>query len=189
MSEFIVEPTQQAFWHRLICDAESRSHCVLDEQGESYLVFLLMRYLKRPDIVRSVLALQFLRAAEASGRQREIDMQDLGDQCLLYAGLFPGQASKRRVRLSYFVDLGQAAYTAVADGAASGASSLYRSLAETFVSLTSVLRAVRTNDSATTDRYLQAIELWSDSANTRVWEALARETDALPAPEMERRRH
>lgn len=189
MTEFIVEPTQQAFWHRLIREAETRSRCALDEQGESYLVFLLMRYLKRPDLVRSVLALQFFRAAAASGRQREIDMQDLGDKCLLYAGLFPGQASRRRVKLSYFVDMGQAAYGTVAEGAAEGAASLYRSLAETFLSLASVLRAVRPDDPMGEDRYWQALKLWNDHTQRRTREALDRDSEAIPAPDPNALKH
>ena len=89
MNELMIEPTAKASWHRLVKEAEERLSCHLDEEKESYLVFLLMRYLTRADLARTVLALRFLEAIGSQGRLREDRLQNVGDQCLLYAGLFP----------------------------------------------------------------------------------------------------
>lgn len=143
MHELILEPTMQASWHRLVTEAEERGDCRLDEDSESYLVFLLMRYLQRPDLVRSILALRFLRAANASGRAGIEQMQDVGDQCLLYAGFYPEQAARRRVSVSYFINLGRTAYDTVASRRERATAKLFHELAETFVGLMDVLHTIR----------------------------------------------
>lgn len=182
MSELILEPTAKAIWHRLVTEAEQRSRCQLDEQKESYLVFLLMRYLQRPDMVKSVLALRFLSAARASGRVRDGKLQDVGDQCLIYAGLFPEQAERRRVRISYFVDLGRTAYMGLADAGPRGTASLFAGLAAAFVHLMDVLRAMRAVEQQALFTALQAAETWSETGSPLALQELGRYTDAIPIP-------
>lgn len=146
MSSLILEPTAQATWHRLVSEAAINAGQTLDESRESYLVFLLMRYLQRPDIVRTVLALSFLRGMQQQGRVRQDKMQDVGDQCLIYAGLFPEQANRRRVKLDYFISLGRSAYSCVAENTTRGCAALYHELADTFVGLADVLSAIRADE-------------------------------------------
>lgn len=179
MQELIVEPTAKATWHRLIVEAEERAGCELDEGKESYLVFLLMRYLQRPDLVRTVLALRFLEALRAQGRQRIDELQDVADQCLLYAGLFPEQAERRRVRLSYFVDLGRSAYQGLAEHSTRANALLFGGLADAFVGLTDVLRATRDSGDGMLTA-LQAAETWSETGSGLAFRELSRYTDALP---------
>ncbi len=180
MSELIIEPTAKAAWHRLVKDAEQRASCELGEASESYLVFLLMRYLQRPEIVRAVLALNFLRATQDQGRSRGEALQEVGDQCLIFAGLFPEQAYRRRVRVSYFIELGRAAYDAAAGEHKRGYARLYAELAETFVHLTDVLRALRGADNHPVHAALLAAEHWSETGSPAALRELARYTDAIP---------
>ncbi|MDN5869288.1 MAG: hypothetical protein L0H73_00970 [Nitrococcus sp.] len=169
MSRLILEPSATAAWHRVVTEAASDAECELDEQRESYLVFLLMRYLRRPELVRSVFALKFLQALLSRGRMRRDRLQEVGDQCLIFAGLFPEQAERRRVRLSYFVDLGRSAYSDLADAPHAGSAELFHTLACTFVVLTDVLRAIRQRDGSPAMTALQAAEcsLETDSALAR----------------------
>lgn len=182
MQELIVEPTAKAVWHRLIVEAEARSGCELDEGKESYLVFLLMRYLQRPDLVRTVLAMRFLQALRSRGRRRVEELQDVGDQCLIYAGLFPEQAERRRVRLSYFVDLGRSAYHGMAEHSTRANAVLFGGLAEAFVHLMDVLRATRESQQQALLSALQAAESWSETGSRLAYRELGRHTDAIPQP-------
>jgi hypothetical protein len=182
MQELIVEPTAKAVWHRLIVEAEERSGCELDEGKESYLVFLLMRYLQRPDLVRTVLAMHFLHALRAQGRERAGKLQDVGDQCLIYAGLFPEQAERRRVRLSYFVDIGRAAYHGLAETGTRANAVLFGGLADAFVHLMDVLRATRDSEQQALLSALQAADAWSQTGSRLAYRELGRYTDAIPQP-------
>lgn len=184
MTRLILDATATAAWQRLIHEAGAAGAPTLDEDRESYLVFLLMRYLRRPDMVRAIMAVEFLRGLRQSGRLRRDRLQAVGDQCLIFAGLFPEQAERRRVRLSYFVDLGRTAYSEVAEVDAVGLAELFHSIAEGFVAMADVLRAIRElPEGAATMGPLEAAEraLAGDSALAR--ERLAGVTDAtLIAP-------
>ena len=57
MSKLVLHPTSTAQWHSLVCEAESASNIYLDEELQSYLVFLLMRFLDKPAMAAKVLAL------------------------------------------------------------------------------------------------------------------------------------
>lgn len=143
MSQLILEASAAATWQRVLQEAAERIRLPLDEECESYLVLTLLHYLGRPELVRSVLALQFLDALTADGRYRRDSLRDVGDQCLLYAGLFPEQTRRRRVSTRYFIDLGRTAYREVAEDTPNALGALYASLAGTFESLACVLCALR----------------------------------------------
>lgn len=188
MSRLIVEPSATAMWHRVVTEAACRAECELDEQRESYLVFLLMRYLRRPEMVRSVLALKFLQGLLSRGQRRRDSLQEVGDQCLLFAGLFPEQAERRRVRLSYFVDLGRSAYGNLAGAPHADSAELFHALARTFVVLTDVLRAVRQQNDAPVMTALQAAELSLETDSALAQRVLRQYTDGtLVAPSGHRR--
>lgn len=182
MTRMIVEPTEAAGWHRAVTEAAEQAACPLDPDRESYLVFLLMRYLRRRDIARVVLALAYLRSHQiGAGRARRDALQEVGDLCLLFTGLFPEQAARRRVRLSYFVDMGRSAYNGVADSLSPRAGALYAELAESFVSLADVLGALRQGeDGAQVMGVLDAAERYLQTGSSLARRELARYTDATP---------
>src|SRR5690606_34056372 len=110
MSTLLLEPNSTAQWYRLICEAEQSVKINLEEDLESYLVFLLMRFVQKPDIGSHVVALELLKTTQVNGRISTENLQRIGDICLLLSGLFPLRALKRCVRVSYFVNIGQTAY-------------------------------------------------------------------------------
>ncbi len=191
MSE-ILEPTGDvAQWHELVIDAEKHAGVRLDEELESYLVFTLMRYLRRPELAQRVLALDFLESFQQQARQRRESLRDVGDQCLLFSGLFPRRAERRRVRVSYYVDLGRSAYHNLADNL-SELARLFGRMAEEFVSAMDVLQAIRTVGGQPGGlTALQAHDLWADTGSRSARAELARHTGAQPiAPGKDRdRRH
>src|SRR5437899_10481277 len=113
MSRLIIQPTEIAQWQELIKEAENSSQLVLNEELESYLVFLLIRFTGQPQLAKSVLALEFLENSRCLGQKQQEELRNVGDKCLLISGLFPGRAQRRRVKISYFVQLGQNAYVAL----------------------------------------------------------------------------
>lgn len=180
MADLVLEPTATAQWQSLVLEAEAACECRLGEELESYLVFLLMRFVAQPDLAGRIMALEFLNGALSQGSQRTAQLRDVGDQCLLFSGLFPAQAERRLVRVSYFVDLGRSAYDMLARHLERAAGDIYLNLAEGFVNLRDVLQAMRELDGQPALGTLQQLELWADTGSRRAWQAVRDATDALP---------
>lgn len=173
MTTLILEPTITAQWQALVKAAENSSHLILNEELESYLVFLLTRFNTHPEIVKSVLGLEFLNSYYLAGRAQQEQLRDVGDKCLLFAGLFPGRAERRRVKVSYFVELGQGAYNLLASLSKQKMAELYMTLGKRFVVLMDVLQAMRAVDGDSLTP-LQAFELWHDSGSQQALAVLRR---------------
>ncbi len=140
--KLLTQSTPLALWYEIIQEAESKSGISLKQDLESYLIFLLIRYIKRPDLLHQILATEFLTGLKHSQSKRIIVLQEVGDQCLLFSGLFPGIAERRLVKLSYYVNLGQSAYA----GVSRIRNDLFSSLSHQFVRVMNVLQATREND-------------------------------------------
>lgn len=144
MSDLILtDATRTALWHDLVRDAERRAKRPLAEDIQSYLVFTLMRLTSDAALGARILALDFLQSFGIHGQRRADELRDVGDRCLLLAGLYPEQAERRAVPLSYFCALGSSAYEALSEDLRTGARSLYEQLAKSFRALVRVLIEVR----------------------------------------------
>ena len=53
MSELLIQTSATAEWLSLVTEAESAAELHLDEDMQSYLVFLLMRFTERPELAGS----------------------------------------------------------------------------------------------------------------------------------------
>ena len=102
-------------WQALVSEAAERAGCAHDESRESYLVFMLLRHQKDGQLLTRTQALDWLRAHAQAGRLRDESLREVGDRCLLIAGLYPALAERRRVDVGYFMDLGRSAYLGIAD--------------------------------------------------------------------------
>ena len=122
------QPTATAQWQELVRDAASWRGHSLDEDLESYLVFMLMRFTSMPDAVHEAVGRQFLEAQALFGSERNEQLRLTGDRCLLICGLFPEQAKRRLVRISYFVRVGRSCYCELADRLKAGESKLFTRL-------------------------------------------------------------
>lgn len=142
MRKLKLHPTPTAQWHSLVCEAESASNIFLDEELESYLVFLLMRFLDKPDIAHKVLALEYIDSMLSSGQRKEEKLRDVGDVCLIHAGLFPERAKRKRVSEQYFIDLGCGAYQQLSVVVENQIADVYYRLSQSFVSLRDLLQAM-----------------------------------------------
>ncbi|MDY6978308.1 MAG: hypothetical protein SV201_00390 [Pseudomonadota bacterium] len=181
------EHTPLSQWHTLVSEAEQAVGVTLEPELESYLVFTLMRYLNRPEMAQRVLALDYLEAAHCQGREQQERLRDVGDQCLLYSGLFPRRAERRRVRVSYYVDLGRSAYHHLGSSGIP-LSALYAELAQTFVLAMDILQAIRNLRREQQLDPLGSLELWQDTGSNVARQALSDITDATPQPDPDARR-
>jgi hypothetical protein len=172
MNHLIVHSTSLAQWYTLVNEAEDLFGRHLDTELESYLVFLLQRYANKPDLVASILALDYLDSIETTGSRRAEKLRDVGDKCLLFSGFFPEIAPKRLVTVSYFVELGRRAYHYLAAINSQGVltTELYSLLRQHFVHLLDLLLYIRElSGDKQSLTLLQASELWR---NTRSQYAL-----------------
>ncbi len=143
MSAILSDVPQLGLWTDLVHEAERGSAVRLDEDLESYLVLLLIAHTRDVQLDRNAVALEFLRAREWSGSRLKQELREVGDRCLLLAGLYPEQAQKRMVSVRYFLDLGSRAYDELANSLTAGLAELYDRLAQAFARVVRVLLEVR----------------------------------------------
>ena len=143
MKELILHPTDTSQWHALVNEAQASTRLVLNENTESYLVFLLMRFSQTTRLMESVVAVDFLASMHSSGRRQVELLRDVGDKSLLLCGLFPGMAEKHHVKLDYFRDMGQAAYLTAGELQENTLAELYFQLSNQFTTMQQILQAMR----------------------------------------------
>ncbi len=172
MDKLILNPTDVAQWHALISEAIAKQEIALPEELESYLVFLLMRFSQNPTVGSSIIALEFLQSHQFQGQKRADSLREVGDKCLLFSGLFPGNAIKRQVSVSYFVDIGRAAYQSLSTIEEQTRRVLYKMLSQEFVMMMDVLQATRQISGIPLLLPLQAEEMYVDLGNEVALESL-----------------
>ena len=175
MSIYAVHTSEAARWHALLTAAEAEAQSCLGRELESYVVFMLLRYVGRPELAGTSLALEYLESLLATGRIQHENLHDVGDQCLLFTGLFPEHAERQHVPVSYFVKLGRTAYQYLAaDG-----DPLFATLSARFVHLMDVLQIMRElGDGHPCLDPIAAYNLWLDTGSPHAWRTL---TEGLPA--------
>ena len=175
MSQVQMDKTATAQWQTLVQDAEAFNGVSLNEELESYLVFLLMRYMQQPGLASKVVALEYLNSAQAQGSERQERMRDVGDQCLLFSGLFPNLAERRLVKISYYVNIGRSAYMNVSGLTQAALANMYNNLSKSFVDLMDTLQAIRNmNSNQMQLQPLVAYELWQDTQSKQARHALSK---------------
>ena len=161
---FILDSSELAQWHTLVHEAERDYGCRLDENMQSYLVFTLMRFARDQQLNSTALAIDYLNSHRLPLNLRSEQLRDIGDQCLLVAGLYPQSAEKRQVGASYYVDLGRSAYHHVSTVTQQGIAELYQQLAESFILLMDLLLTIR-QYSIPAMPPIAAMELWQKTGS------------------------
>lgn len=163
MSRIVLHPTETAHWHSLVCEAEQAARHFLDEELQSYLVFLLMRFLGKPQIASSIVALEYIKGMRETGQCQHDTLRTVGDTCLLHAGFFPERAKRRRVSTTYYMELGCGAYLRLADAIDHGLSTVYGRLSEEFATIMTILQAMRELGGDTIPEQFHALQQWQTS--------------------------
>ncbi len=169
----LVNESVLRLWQDVIKQAENSCSIELNGTLEVYLISLLIRYTARPEIAQHVFATTFLEALKMHEAQRRLYLQKIGDECLLFTGLFPQITEKRHVNLGYFVDLGRSAYATISKTA----DDLYGSLSFQFVVLMDVLQSIRQYPDLLP---LQAYEQWNDVGSQRALKMLQQYIQGVP---------
>lgn len=181
MSDFAIQSVSTAQWHALVSRAEAATGCVLGETVESYVVGLLMRFSGNPQKLTRLLSLDYLNDDYLRSKSRSDRLRDIGDHCLLFAGLFPDYAERHTVRLSYFVGLGQSAYEQLGEADSDDKAPLYACLSKEFVQLMDLLQAMHElRDDRAQLTPLDAFDLWSDTGSRQAYRVIRSVTDAFP---------
>lgn len=169
----LTNTTTIALWHDVIAQAQDRCAVSLDKELEAYLIQLLDRYTNKPELLKQIIATAFLDALKLKRQQRDVSLQHVGDQCLLFTGLFPHMIEKRHVKIRYFVDLGRSAYASIF----TGSNLIFNNLAMEFVLLMDILQSVRQCSELLP---LQAYEQWHELGSQRAYKILQSYTKATP---------
>ena len=139
----ILTDNQTALWVDLVHEAEHDASAPLDEELESYLVFLLIAHMRDTQLHRNAVAIDYLLAKSQIGQRHRDELRTVGDRCLLLAGLYPEQAQQRMVGLDYFISMGSQAYHELAHALRAAVGGLYENLAQAFARVVRVLLEVR----------------------------------------------
>lgn len=161
----LVNENAPLLWQETIKLAETRCSITLDQKLEAYLVSLLMRYTNDVLLAKRVLAINYLEAQQKQAHQREVSLQMVGDECLLYAGLFPQAANKKQVKISYFVELGRSSYISISHTS----NDLFETLAFHFVILMDVLQSIGHSSLLMP---IEAYDLWQEVGSQRAYNIL-----------------
>lgn len=143
MKNLILHPTDISQWYALVTEAEVASQLNLNENTESYLVFLLQRFVQEPELLESVVALDALAALQEPTHLQIEKLKLVGDKSLLVCGLFPGLATRRHVSVEYYSQMGQAAYLTISACQEQASAELYLQLSQYFPQLRKILQAMR----------------------------------------------
>ena len=161
-----------AQWQKLVLDGEKASDIQLGEELESYLVFLLMRYLEKPEMTNRIMAMEYLSSMESSGQLQQEQLRDVGDCCLLFSGFFPKIAEKRRVRISYYVNIGRTAYHHLAETCQTKLADMFHEVGDGFIHLMDVLQAIRSFENEALLSPMAAMDLWQDTRSSQALQSL-----------------
>lgn len=177
MSTLVLHPTSTAQWQALVSEAQVAAACQLDENMESHLVFLLMRFATSPDLASRMIAIDYLESMLWSGSDRHQQLRDVGDHCLLLSGLFAERAGSRQVGVSYYINIGRSAYHQLSEHLQRGIAEVYAEASHYFVALRDVLHAMRELDA----NYpcmapILAHELWHENGSHYARQSLQRMT-------------
>lgn len=167
-------PSNLILWQDLIKAAEDRCSVNLEEDLEVYLTVLLARYVNKPEVAKQILAEAFLEALNHSAQHRVTSLQTVGDQCLIFAGLFPRAAARKHVNIAYFVDMGRSAYSAISKAA----NDLFACLALHFVVLMDVLQSIGPHEQILLP--LEAYDQWNAVGSRRAYKILQEYSKAIP---------
>ena len=146
MTQMIIHNTPLAQWHALVNEAQLKSCIALSEDLESYLVFLLMRFMRNVGLDDHKIAIDFLTNVSLSEAQSCDDLQHVGDKCLLFSGLFSDRSTSEHGRARYLIDIGQSAYDTLSNHYSAQNRDLFSQLACEFTSLCHVLTRLGDNE-------------------------------------------
>lgn len=126
VNDSLIEPTTslQSFFKERIESAVDK-HCIdSDEDAVWYLTQLLCNYAQSSSFLDNTgtraaltpLAEYYRQAIEtSSSHERRLQLRRLGDVAMVVSGLFSGALNRKAVGVDYYISMGEAAYSTLAD--------------------------------------------------------------------------
>lgn len=146
-AEAILNETTTSLWFDFVRHGQHRASQPLEVDLQSYLVFMLLRYMARPEIFDGTLAIRYLSATTEYGYTKKIaDLNNIGDVSLIMAGLYPESHQARNVSDDYFLNIGRMAFFDLAsclEYRKPAEAKLYKKVGRGLSTLASVLFAAR----------------------------------------------
>ena len=142
-NKIIIADTAVASWQNILSEIQAKNSIYLGDELESYMVFMLMRFVEKFELVDTIVSMDILASQQLSDNIKEVKLRDVGDSCLIFAGLFPGRAYKRNVKNTYYVEMGQLAYSMLSNVKTIQLANVYSALANNFPLLVRLLKEIR----------------------------------------------
>ena len=167
-----IHTAESAVWHALMTKSQLVSKIQLPHPIEVYISDLVIRTMQ----ARSIQAEQAVESLLFDSEQN--DLHQIGDECLVLAGLMPERAIQEEIPVSYFVNVAYRAYSQLGDDSG---ERIYAALAENLIDCIDVLHTLRELEvGGSCIDPLNAFELWEETGSQHAWQCLARLTNALP---------
>lgn len=140
--------TTTELWVTFVKEAQFLANTKLPENLESYIVFMLQRFVRRTDFGTVPFAIQCLEGATKGMKfQRKTKLGETADASLIMAGLFPERAQRLNVSPSYFMDISEMCYRELAVVCdylkCKKEASDFKEIGDNIILLTGTLRAAR----------------------------------------------
>lgn len=131
------------FFHEVLSEALGRRQVEVKEPTEHYLVGLLGEF-TRSQITDEPLALKWLESRHEGPSERVRTLKEVGDTTLYVAGFFAESLQRKLFDAEYYIGLGEAAYSELAQRMGGSAlREVYGELAADFPGFVEVLAEVR----------------------------------------------
>ena len=182
---------EAAGWRALLTEAQHTARRYLPPLVDDYVIRLLYRAVGQPNRHVGEDARAVLERMAREDALRQIDFATIGDQSLIFGGLFPEQAIAKGIPLAYFIHAGCNAYREYSTVARDASRrELFTALADHFVPAIDALHTLRglQQNSPCIDA-LNAYQLWTETGSTYARHVLRQVTSALPSGAETRVRH
>lgn len=186
-----IQLAEVAGWRALLTEAQHVARVYLAPEVEDYLLRLLYQAVGQAGDHIETDPQAFVDRMARRRATAPHELLAVGDESLIFAGLFPEQAIREGIPITYFVQVGVNAYREFAATQREAAAGItYTTLANQFVDLLDVLHTLRElqQDTPCIDP-LNAYQLWHEVGSSHAWQVLRQFTSASPSLHPTNARH
>jgi hypothetical protein len=139
------EESSCAQWTQLINKAINYCDYKINHHLAHYLVITLQHYSSQLSLPHTIIGKEYLQALELSGIQKGSALRQIGDECLILTGLFPGKIQQKKISLAYTVNIGKMSYLEIFNNPqlSNMNVSVFQELDQHFIGLVDILYVIR----------------------------------------------
>lgn len=178
MSKIQLAKSTEQLWLNLVKEGEARSKLQLDADMEHFLTQLLRHRMTDASIGNRVLALEYLQAFQTHAQNKTQLLHQVGDSCVILAGLFPKRAKRKGVSLSYFLQLGRSAYDQLSSSVERSKKGVFAKASQRLHKLIEVVQCLPNQDRLNSIDLLNMVE-WYQQTGSQKALAYAKSRDQI----------